>query len=108
LAVFKIDYKIGITQYYDGRVLNMLDKEDSLRLPSLSKGLDIINNALKKRITNNTDKNTESSRSTAMIIIKYYRNGEEIGRFNFIDLFGSEDISKAKDESKYSYQTTVQ
>ncbi len=103
LAAFKIDYRIKITQFYDGKVLNMLDKEDSLKLPSFSKGLDIINNALKKRINNNTDLNTESSRSAALIIIVYYKNGEEIGRFNFIDLFGSEDISKAKDESKYSY-----
>ncbi len=45
LSAFKIDYKIKITQYYDSRVLNMLGKEDSLKLPSLSKGIDIINNA---------------------------------------------------------------
>ena len=48
------------------------------------------------RITGTTRKNTESSRSTALIKIKYFKNEKEAGRFNFINLFGSEDISTEK------------
>jgi len=96
-------YKPGKKQYYDGKVLNMLNNTDDLKIPTLDSALKNINTALKKRITGDTSGNDDSSRSSALIMIKYFKNNVEIGRLNFIDLFGSEDISQAKDKGMYSY-----
>ena len=63
LEVFKVEFKLNVQQYYDGKVLNMLNNTDDLKIPTLDAALKNINNALKKRISGVTSGNDKSSRS---------------------------------------------
>jgi len=54
---------LNVQQYYDGKVLNMLNNTDDLKIPTLDAALKNINNALKKRISGVTSGNDKSSRS---------------------------------------------